>query len=441
MRPLQPGGAGGSLCLMASRLVALGLCVGAAGLWVGCDEGHEPNPPPVILPTGRVELTVTSLGQALEVQGRVLPVGRVFHRVGLRLVNQRSVEEPGGYDHFKLLTELTGGPHHPAPESAALPMACAPGGVAAGAQRSCELVFETASDRQPMRLDYDAGDGVTAQASFAGVQPPPPVCPSRSAEDTLAACSDGCNNDGDPYFDCNDADCCTLRQDCPLNSYCGANAPECISGPEIRYSSCTDSCDNEGDGYLDCEDLDCCGLLDCGAGTACGAQPDPFSGTITFDDAAVARLDPATLLAGPTPCRAPALVEVQRERDGDTLEVLVVGSGLEEAVRLIGADTPEIAHSGNPADCYGNEARTFTRQFVGHRLWLTFDGDCLDPFDRTLAYAYYGGDTTKMLQRQLLRRGFARPLPFPDTAAFEAQFEADATVARTRGRGLHQACP
>lgn len=406
-----------------------------------CEEGHEPNPPPVILPSGKVELSVTALGQALEVGGRAVPVGRIFHRVTLRLRNQRSVAEPAGYEQFKLITDLTGGPHRPAPESASLPMACAPGTVAAGAERVCEVVFETASDRQPMRLDYDSGDGVTAQASFVGIQPPPPMCATRSAEDTLAACSDGCNNDGDPYQDCDDADCCTLRQDCPLTSYCGANAPECIAGPEIRYSSCNDACDNEGDGAIDCGDLDCCGLLNCGANTFCGTQPDPFSGTIVFDDVAVGRIDPTTLLAGPAPCRPPTLVEVLRTRDGDTLEVLVLSTGLEEAIRLIGADTPEIAHTGQPAQCYGNEARDFTRQFVGHRLWLTFDGDCVDPFDRTLAYAYYGPDTTKMIERQLLRRGYARPLPFPDTAAFEALFAADEAVAQSRGLGLHQACP
>jgi hypothetical protein len=40
-------------------------------------------------------------------------------------------------------------------------------------------------------------------------------------ENTLAKCSDGCSNDGDPYVDCNDYDCCPVRTDCPPTTSCG----------------------------------------------------------------------------------------------------------------------------------------------------------------------------------------------------------------------------
>ncbi|CAN5912850.1 hypothetical protein BH11MYX4_BH11MYX4_09690 [soil metagenome] len=40
-------------------------------------------------------------------------------------------------------------------------------------------------------------------------------------ENTLAACSDGCSNDGDPYIDCDDFDCCPVRKDCPVTTSCG----------------------------------------------------------------------------------------------------------------------------------------------------------------------------------------------------------------------------
>jgi hypothetical protein len=42
-------------------------------------------------------------------------------------------------------------------------------------------------------------------------------------ENTVAACSDGCSNDGDPYIDCDDYDCCPLRKDCPVTTACGKN--------------------------------------------------------------------------------------------------------------------------------------------------------------------------------------------------------------------------
>jgi hypothetical protein len=40
-------------------------------------------------------------------------------------------------------------------------------------------------------------------------------------ESTLARCSDGCSNDGDPYIDCDDYDCCPVRTDCPPTTACG----------------------------------------------------------------------------------------------------------------------------------------------------------------------------------------------------------------------------
>lgn len=46
------------------------------------------------------------------------------------------------------------------------------------------------------------------------------VC-AKGPETTLAACSDGCSNDGDNYVDCNDFDCCDVRKDCPANTACG----------------------------------------------------------------------------------------------------------------------------------------------------------------------------------------------------------------------------
>lgn len=40
-------------------------------------------------------------------------------------------------------------------------------------------------------------------------------------ESTAAACSDGCSNDGDVYIDCDDYDCCAVRDDCPADTACG----------------------------------------------------------------------------------------------------------------------------------------------------------------------------------------------------------------------------
>jgi hypothetical protein len=46
------------------------------------------------------------------------------------------------------------------------------------------------------------------------------VC-ATGAENTLARCTDGCSNDGDPYIDCDDYDCCPVVSNCPATTACG----------------------------------------------------------------------------------------------------------------------------------------------------------------------------------------------------------------------------
>jgi len=60
-------------------------------------------------------------------------------------------------------------------------------------------------------------------------------CPEAGGE---AACSDGIDDDGDGYTDCDDSDC-----------YQGVNCP--------ANEDCDDNIDNDGDGATDCADWDC----------------------------------------------------------------------------------------------------------------------------------------------------------------------------------------
>ena len=64
------------------------------------------------------------------------------------------------------------------------------------------------------------GTKCSAQCSAGKCGTPPPGC-TPGPENTLARCSDGCSNDGDPYIDCNDFDCCPVRNDCPATTSCG----------------------------------------------------------------------------------------------------------------------------------------------------------------------------------------------------------------------------
>ncbi|MDQ3031687.1 MAG: hypothetical protein M3Y87_04660 [Myxococcota bacterium] len=106
-----------------------------------------------------------------------------------------------------------------------------------------------------------------------------PPCSTTGPENTVAACTDTCDNDVDDYADCDDFDCCALRTDCPADSECGSSPGDggtvvaCeTAGPEETLEACSDGCDNEPDRFADCNDFDCCDVRsDCPATTACGA--------------------------------------------------------------------------------------------------------------------------------------------------------------------------
>ncbi len=166
-----------------------------------------------------------------------------------------------------------------------------------------------------------------------------------------------------------------------------------------------------------------------------------FDGPITFNDEAVRYVDPSTLSAGNTPCRAPVLVHVTSVVDGDTFHATGVSGAFNGTVRIIGIDAPEIAHDGMPQDCYGPQAQSFTRQLDEHLVWLTFDTECFDRFDRVLAYVHTGPDEGGFWERQLLRRGLATTLSIAPNVTFEPTFEADESRAASANAGLWGSCP
>jgi micrococcal nuclease len=125
--------------------------------------------------------------------------------------------------------------------------------------------------------------------------------------------------------------------------------------------------------------------------------------------------------------------------DGDTV---VVRLDSEQAVhvRLIGINTPEIAHFGKPGECFGLRAASLTRRLaLGHRVLLQAGRERHDRYGRLLAYVRVLGGPED-LERTLLARGAAHTLaiaPNVDRAATYARFES---AAREAGRGLWGAC-
>ena len=134
----------------------------------------------------------------------------------------------------------------------------------------------------------------------------------------------------------------------------------------------------------------------------------------------------------------PEPVYVERIVDGDTIK-------LEDGrtIRYIGVDTPEIAHNSTQTDdCYGPEASDFNAQLVaGKAVTLEYDEELTDHYGRTLAYVWLGtGDSRRMVNEELLFRGFGHLLIIEPNSAYEERLAEAERSAQERGAGLWTAC-
>jgi endonuclease YncB( thermonuclease family) len=129
---------------------------------------------------------------------------------------------------------------------------------------------------------------------------------------------------------------------------------------------------------------------------------------------------------------------VIRVIDGDTIVV-----SPNEKVRLIGVDAPETVHLKRAAQCFGEDAKEFTRSLVERRtIRLVLDESNAarnhkDRYGRTLAYVYFDDGT--MLNAELIRRGYAHAYTrFPFRHAVE--FRQLERTARSQAVGLWASC-
>lgn len=105
-------------------------------------------------------------------------------------------------------------------------------------------------------------------------------------------------------------------------------------------------------------------------------------------------------------------VKVARVIDGDTF---VLSDS--QHVRMLGIDTPELAHLSYPAEAYSDSATILTEQLIdGKIIKLTFDGKSFDIFGRLLAYVWLtniNGKDSVFVQAELLKKGYARISHYP----------------------------
>lgn len=143
----------------------------------------------------------------------------------------------------------------------------------------------------------------------------------------------------------------------------------------------------------------------------------------------------ASLLAG---ChRGTSGATVDYVVDGDTIDVRV--GGHVERVRLIGIDTPEIAHGDTPGECFGPEATEFTAGLLPEGTAVRLERDVVgrDDYGRLLAYVYVGDLHVNV---EIVRAGYATPLSIPPNDTFALVIADAAHTAKTDGLGLWSAC-
>jgi len=131
--------------------------------------------------------------------------------------------------------------------------------------------------------------------------------------------------------------------------------------------------------------------------------------------------------------------------DGDTIRVRL-STGVEETVRMIGIDTPEVARDGNPAEPFSAEATALAQTRLGGRtVFLEIGARSRDAFDRLLAYVWVEQplNTTeaeiraKMFQAEILLRGYAEILAIEPNIKYIGPFvNSFEREARTLRRGI-----
>lgn len=136
---------------------------------------------------------------------------------------------------------------------------------------------------------------------------------------------------------------------------------------------------------------------------------------------------------------------VTRIVDGDTIDVEV--DGRRERVRLIGIDTPEVAHAasgdrpGNAAECFADASHAFITSLlpIGTGVRLERDVVGRDDYGRLLAYVYRAADGV-FVNYEIVRQGYAEPLSIAPNVTFRDRMVEAARAAERAGLGLWSAC-
>lgn len=126
---------------------------------------------------------------------------------------------------------------------------------------------------------------------------------------------------------------------------------------------------------------------------------------------------------------------VVRIVDGDTIVVLI--NGVQEKIRLIGVDTPEIFDPRGSAQCFGEEARAFTKSLLENkaiRLEADVSQDDRDKYGRLLRYVFLKDGT--FVNSKIITQGYGHEYTYRRPYKHQAEFKNAELSARTAKKGL-----
>jgi micrococcal nuclease len=177
---------------------------------------------------------------------------------------------------------------------------------------------------------------------------------------------------------------------------------------------------------------------------SCGGPATPgSSGGSPGGPGATATPTPAPILGAPDrptgPTQEATLVRVV---DGDTIRVMV--GGVEERVRYIGMDTPELnTNSAATPEPWADDATDANARLLARgRLILEKDVSDRDHYERLLRNAWVERDGAwTLVNLALVAEGYAQVSTYPPDVKYVDALLAAGRAAREAGRGLWGGSP
>lgn len=113
--------------------------------------------------------------------------------------------------------------------------------------------------------------------------------------------------------------------------------------------------------------------------------------------------------------------KVVRVVDGDT--IIIKKDEEKVRVRLIGIDTPESVHKDKRKNTKkGKLASEYTKRLLKNQeVYLEYDEELKDKYDRTLAYVYLS-DKETMVNKLILQNGYAKAIKIKPNIKYYDEF-------------------